>query len=458
VVLNTTTGAAEEELQQDFRDSSFDRYFTYSPNSQMYATVDERSFVGQRSQTMIRIQDLNRRTLASAYLGNSTVVSSVSFSPDSHQLAVVYGGGRLSIFDLQNLVTDETYDNATPLLYTLHEFNPVLRDVVWSKDGSQVFAGYADGTILQWNLTDRTKTFINDAFNSKIPVTNRRAWFDGANIVALNPDETTIYSVGGRVHEWDIKEVVYKDMVRGSGGFSTLNSAAFSDDYRLLALAGLFGDNFSSRSSIAIRVWDMERNRQAMDDIQFSQQTPNDFVTSLTFNADETSLAVAFNTGQVYIYDIGIGEMLYTLESSVGGIYDLAYDKNSDWWYGVGDGTIFVWESSNGNLVRELSALTDSSTHITLSPDGRRIYGITEVQMITELPNQGMVAPSSDATVFESLIGESPKGLLFVLDTASGTILSSANIVPSVDLELHDNRVLVAGGDGVMYLWEVNES
>jgi WD40 repeat protein len=80
--------------------------------------------------------------------------------------------------------------------------------------------------------------------------------------------------------------------------------------------------------------------------------------------------------GTVKVWDASDGRLLRSLEDHTDGVNAVAVSPDGRWIVsGTADGAVSVWDRASGRLRRSLEDHTDAVTAVALSPDGRTISG-----------------------------------------------------------------------------------
>jgi WD40 repeat protein len=203
----------------------------FSPDGHTLAMAPER-------ECEVIIVDLNRRDLASEFLGAELPIRCLAFSPDGKFLATGDNGGTatITVWDLAK---------RSPVLRLRHRLGP-LKTIMFSPDGTSLASAHTyERGIRIWDISSgrMLQTFAGHHL--------------GTNSLAFSPDGSVLATGGGDgvVRLWN---VATGDLLSAMDAQSIgLLSVAFLRDGRSLAAAG-FGDN-------DIRIWDLQRSKLDID-------------------------------------------------------------------------------------------------------------------------------------------------------------------------------------------------
>ena len=140
----------------------------------------------------------------------------------------------------------------------------------------------------------------------------------------------------------------------GKGGIS--GNVAYSPDGAQLAVA----------SSISIWLYD------TMDYQEAALLTGHtDWVTSVAYSPDGSTLASGSRDGTVRIWDSQTGALLRTLTGHTRTVNSVAYSPDSSTLAsGSFDDTVRMWDTQTGAHIRTLTGHTDGVRSVAFSPDG----------------------------------------------------------------------------------------
>ena len=280
----------------------------------------------------------------SAYIatlpGHSLRVASVAFSPDGTSLASGSLDGTVKLWNL-----------ATKTSTTLSSSTIVL-SVAFSPDGITLAAGL-ENTIKLWNVETKTNTATLEG-GSRV------------RSVAFSPDGTTLAAglENSTVKLWNVETKTNTDIL--SWATSRVSSVAFSPDGTTLAagLSNAFSGFNPTPDHAAVKLWNVETKNIV------TLSGHEDYVTSVAFSPDGTTVASGAGDGTVRLWDVA---------TETGIILDVPWRVGSVAFspdgatlaVGTGDGgTIQLWDVATKTDIATFSGHASMVFSLAFSPDG----------------------------------------------------------------------------------------
>ncbi|NNJ08998.1 hypothetical protein EKD04_001500, partial [Chloroflexales bacterium ZM16-3] len=321
------------------------------------------------------------------------IVADVAFSPDSTAVAAASEGwrsepGSIWIWDVASGADLHwlSIDDGARFLA------PAER-LAFTRDGSQVLMGLADGAMLRWSLANAS--LIQDLPGHSAAIT----------ALAISPDGTGILSASrdGSLRTWRADGAPAESLV-GQGAIAALT---ISPDGTLV---------ISSDEGGAI---DIRQPDGAPVAHIPSQGSP---ITDLAISPDSATLASASRDGTIRLWGIPGGQPTSELHGHSAGGIALAFSPSGTRLASTGgDGSIRLWRVPEGVEERAIADqdIDPALYDIAFSPDG---------QIIAVAENGGGISlwRSSDITLVERRPIDGAVAIYQVAFTASGGILARA--------------------------------
>jgi len=335
-----------------------------------------------------------------------TPITALAFDPDGTTIASTAGDPNGTV---------ATWDVATGKLEATYAGHAAgAEGPFFSRDGSTLYAGGGDGSLIAWDIRGTRR--LARPFHFSAPNVGGQG---PALATAVSPDSSLFATSPwpGRVTLWRAGNETVAGRLSGPTG--NIQSMAFSHDGRLLAASG-YGPkivvwNVSTRSVEQLLHWPHRHN-----------PTPN----AIAFSPDDRSLAAAGSDGFIRIYDLRTGRILDTVETQgLSTLQDLDFSSDGRFLAAAGlSGQITVW-----NVQQRKVAYTTPPTGLVIntlrfSPDGKTI---------------AVGNDSGDVAFWEADTGRQlPQQL-----TSRGTGVESLSFDPS------GTRLMTISEDGTIRLW-----
>ncbi len=227
--------------------------------------------------------------------GHKYAVSSVSFSPNSQLLA---SGSMDNTIKLWNISTGKLLSTLKAGLFFGDGHEKDVNAVAFSPDGSLLVSGGADNTIKVWKVSNGKVLHTLKGHEDEITalaVTRRE---DGILLIASGSRDKTIKLWFDSVPVYTFK-----------GHQDIILSLNFSPDGKLLASGS--GDD-------TIKLWSTVPTCQAPITLEGHEYE----VIAMAFNHDGSLLATVSGS-EIKLWEIGSGELLYTLQESVSEVQEI---------------------------------------------------------------------------------------------------------------------------------------
>lgn len=322
------------------------------------------------------INSILEETLIEALKGHTNEVLSIAINQEGTRLFSGSNDKSILMWDLTNLKQIAELDGHHSAINTL----------ALSKNGMNLISGSDDKTIRVWNLRDSKQLPFLDGHSQPI------------SRLVLTPDNKTLIS-GGQdklVIIWDLKTNKQLRTIHENDGKIT-GLAVSSDGIRVVVgtdgrltkifeletgekveefkyeLATCFDlilsrDNyrvFIGYSDSVIRIWDRRTKS-----ISASFDGHHGFVLCLLVNSLENRLVSGSDDNNAIIWDIRTSEKLIILEGHEKEISAICLSHDEKRLYtGGGDKKVIIWDFNTGILLKELNDHNNPITSFGLSPD-----------------------------------------------------------------------------------------
>jgi WD40 repeat protein len=258
-----------------------------------------------------------------------------------------------------------------------------------------------------------------------------------------------------KINLWDIETEALRTTLTGFSDF--VYDAAFSSDNRTLAVA-----------SGGASLWDVSTGQLRIKlDLRKAEAGP---AGSVAFSSDGLTLATA-NFRTVYLWNSSTGELKRSLVGHVSTIYEIAFSPNGRFLAtGSRDNTARLWEVETGKPQYKFAGYDGKVHKIAFSPDGRilavsggykhnetKLWDVASGKLIATLPHKGRVWS----------LAFSPNGSLVATATENEKTVklwdpNTGKLKATLDGAHYplafspDGRTLAtAGGHDTVILWEV---
>ena len=279
-----------------------------------------------------------------------------------------------------------------------------VNSVAFSRDGTTLAAGNADGTVRLWDVA--THRQIATLTGPGGPVTSVAFSRDGTTLAAGNAD--------GTIWLWD---VTTHRQIRGplTGPTGPVNSVAFSPDGTTLAAGNADG---------TIRLWDVV-SRRPISGPPTSHKSP---VFGVAFGPGGTTLASGNHDGTVWLWDLVNGSCTGgPLISDPSRATSVTFSPDGTTLAaGNADGTIRSWDAATGSPIgRPLTGPAGPVTSVAFSPDSTTLASASPdhtVRVWDLATSRPIGAPLTGHTGLVTSVAFSPDGKTLATGSADHTV------------------------------------
>ncbi len=364
--------------------------------------------------------------------GHSSIISSVTFSPDGKTLASASSDKTIKLW---NSTTNRE-------IRTFFGHFDSIWSVEFSHSGLLLVSGSDDNTVKLWSVyTGLELKTLNG--HSK-----------GVNSVAFSPNDKLLASGSddNTIKIWDvISGNEFKTLSTHSGA---VNSIAFSPDGKILA---------SGSDDKTVKLWDLTNGQEIK-----TLQGHSDSVWGVVFSPDGKTLASGSRDGSIKLWDTLNGIEIGNLKGHSSSVSSIKFSPNGKILASGGhDYVIKLWDLNTSQEINTFSRTIDVVRSIAFSPDGKtiavgdwkkiRLFNIvsqTEMKSLSGYSEAvSYIAVSQDG----KFLASSSDNRILLWNISLGDrpiILSDFGIGSSLAFSC-DSKILAFNLGGIIKLWDV---
>ncbi|MFK8183956.1 MAG: caspase family protein [Phormidesmis sp.] len=316
--------------------STYGKGIALSPNGEWIAIAHTEGQV-----TLWNLTDTAPQKIIEAH---SDLVTTVAFNPDGKTLATAGRDGAIKLWNITN----------GTLIRTLSGHDGWANAVSWSPDGQQLASGGEDKKLKVWEVASGQMLWEEATHQERVASVD---WSRTGEWIAVGEGDRTVKLWRATVLQARDRTALTlgeHDTGEGADSIVQVNSVRFSPDSQHLLSTGEDG---------TLRVWHIENETQiAIFKGHNSRQGGN--VLDADWHPDGRTIASAGSDNDIRLWQLPVDEStaidLYGLKFLSQGTQQKQQLAGIHW-----DGSIELWEASNGVLGKQLKTLPEQGAYVT---------------------------------------------------------------------------------------------
>ena len=314
-------------------------HITFGPDSSTIACAGE--------DGTVLLLDATTGMQKASFLGHTSRVSSIAFSPDGGIIASGRGE-QVLLWDVNNA------EKTT----TLNTNGLSVRTVTFNQSGSTLASGNSDNRLLLWDM--ETKQLKSKIVVPPLESNGVVYWIEIENIT-FSPDGSILASSGGHkdysLYLWNVGTGQLQATLKGHT--NNIQSIVFSPDGNTIA---------SCTIEKAIILWDVATGQQ-----KDTLKSHTDTFYCLAFSPDGKTLAsgVGLDDSSIILWDMSTRQKKVKLESDTGWILTVAFSPDGKTLASGDSGKkVIIWDINTKQQVTVLPGHKSNVNCVAYSPDG----------------------------------------------------------------------------------------
>lgn len=319
----------------------------HSNASALAFTSDGRTLASGGRDTLIKLWDVESKTLLRVLTGHTSYVNSLDFSPDGQILASSDAEGIIHIWDVSTGAS----------LKTIAVSHEAVFDIHWHPDGRLLAGACSDHAVHIWDTQsgERVQTFSGH----KQYVITVKFSPDGMWLVSGSYDHT--------VKLWDVNSGVAVKTF--SGHTNSVGTVDFSPDGKIVA-SGSFDAN--------IYLWKLNSNEAHM-----ILSGHKDAIHSVAFARNGVTILSGGKDGTIREWDMASGDNIHVIAGYSNLFYDVSFSPDGRSLASNGlDAILTLWNAATGKPEAHLHGHRQSIISVAWSPDGQQLASGSNDQTI----------------------------------------------------------------------------